>query len=380
LWLFARNPGRFGASWGEAHLLFVEPETDAQRQELMGERRAAGGRGSLVIEWDAHRLRREIPVPDTFKRPVPVPGTAYSITFKDYFPDFTLGEQGPVNRSNEAQNPAVAFVLTGPEGADAHLLFALHPEFAAVHGRTQRIAANVRYVHPIQATLPPKTAAVVLGRDGELALVFADASGARTRVSPVELGTVYEHPGADQRVTVTAQYPKAAVSQEFRNRSNTVRVPALRVAAEEAGRRAEAWVRTGEPAELPLGEDPLIVTYGPGQRELPFSVKLLDFRKIDYPGTQMAAGFESDVELTDPRRGLILMRTIKMNQPLRYRGFSLYQSSFIPGAVETTVLSARNDPGTPFVYAGFLIVIAGVVLMFVGRRTAPRKRRARRAA
>jgi hypothetical protein len=31
------------------------------------------------------------------------------------------------------------------------------------------------------------------------------------------------------------------------------------------------------------------------------------------------------------------------------------------------VLAVRNDPGTPLVYAGFLIVIAGVVSLFVTR-------------
>jgi cytochrome c biogenesis protein ResB len=109
------------------------------------------------------------------------------------------------------------------------------------------------------------------------------------------------------------------------------------------------------------------VEYRPDQRALPFTVKLLDFRKIDYPGTQMAAGFESDVEVADAQRGLILVRKISMNNPLRYRGYSLFQSSYVPGPVETTILSARNDPGTPAVYAGFLIVIAGVVWMFVSR-------------
>jgi len=76
------------------------------------------------------------------------------------------------------------------------------------------------------------------------------------------------------------------------------------------------------------------------------------------------------------------MRTIRMNHPLRYRGFSLYQSSYIPGPpstlagagegpTETTVLSVRNDPGTPFVYAGFIIVLLGVVSMFVLRVEPP---------
>ncbi|MBI2174147.1 MAG: cytochrome c biogenesis protein ResB, partial [Candidatus Omnitrophica bacterium] len=41
-----------------------------------------------------------------------------------------------------------------------------------------------------------------------------------------------------------------------------------------------------------------------------------------------------------------------------------YQSSFIPGTPETTVLAVRSDPGTPLVYAGFLIVIGGVVSLF----------------
>ena len=86
----------------------------------------------------------------------------------------------------------------------------------------------------------------------------------------------------------------------------------------------------------------------------------------------MPAAFESDVEMSDPARGLILMRTIKMNQPLRYRGYHLYQSSYVPGQVETTILSVRNDPGTPFVYAGFLIVIGGVITMFIFR--APKAR------
>jgi len=95
---------------------------------------------------------------------------------------------------------------------------------------------------------------------------------------------------------------------------------------------------------------------------------------------QMAAAFESDVQMTDTQRGIILMRKIWMNHPLRYRGYSLFQSSYVPGETETTVLSVKNDPGTPFVYAGFLIVIGGVVTMFVQHRNIkPRAQRKGRA-
>jgi len=150
-----------------------------------------------------------------------------------------------------------------------------------------------------------------------------------------------------------------------------VRAEALHVMVQEGPATAEGWVGLRGSLELALGSgSPLLVEYRPAQRELPVTIKLLDFRKIDYPGTQMAAGFESDVEVIDPQRGLILMRKISMNNPLKYRGYSFFQSSYIEGPVETTVLSVRNDPGTPLVYAGFLIVVAGVVSMFVLRARA----------
>jgi cytochrome c biogenesis protein ResB len=158
------------------------------------------------------------------------------------------------------------------------------------------------------------------------------------------------------------------------NRSNDVRAEALHLIAQIGERTEEVWVSLRESVELDVGGEPVVVEYRPAQRELPVTIKLSDFRKLTYPGSQMAAGFESDVQLTDSQRGLVLMRKISMNKPLKYRGFSFFQSSYVEGPVETTVLSVRNDPGTPFVYAGFLIVIGGVVSLFVMR---PRTARAR---
>ena len=113
--------------------------------------------------------------------------------------------------------------------------------------------------------------------------------------------------------------------------------------------------------------------YRHAQQQLPVTIKLLDFRKTEYPGTQMPETFECDVQMSDVERGVILMKKIWMNHPLKYRGYSFFQSSFIDGPVQTTILSVRNDPGTPLVYAGFIIVIAGVVTLFILRSKATRK-------
>jgi hypothetical protein len=381
VWLLARDPQRFGVRWGEAHLLFLEPTTPQQLAGLLGVSQASGpSRGVVTVELTDLKLRRDIPVPERFDQLIPIDGTPYVVRFKEYFNDFAIAEQGIVNRSDEPNNPAVALTLSGPEGTDAFLVFALHPDFQAIHGQQHTIHAHVSYAHAVSQAVPPDSICLVRHPSGALSCVLSGSEGER-HAAACEVGRRYTHPWLDYQFEVLASYPRAKVTAQFINRGDEVRAEALHVMAQEGSATAEGWLGLRGSVELALGTEPIIVEYRPAQQELPVTIKLLDFRKIDYPGTQMAAGFESDVELTDPKRGIILMRKISMNNPLRYRGYSFFQSSYlpaapgaaqagIPGTPETTVLSVRNDPGTPLVYAGFIIVILGVVAMFILRSKA----------
>ena len=368
-WLFARNPERFGIQWGEAHVFFLEPMSEQAFTELMAPQPRTHPRGVVSLQFPGTPSVHALPVPEEPNQVVAIDGTPYVITFKDYFPDFALTPEGIINRSDAPVNPAVSFLLSGPEGTDTYLLFARFPEFEAVHGLEHTIPAEVSYTHAEGSALPPNAISLVRTPSGTLAAVLTGSEGERRQLESVELGRPYTHPWLGYEFEVSAYYPRAAASQSFQNRSNQVRLEALHLTARQGEETTEAWVSSGSGAQLVLGDEPLLVEYRPAEHELPFSIKLLDFRKVDYPGTQMAASYESDVQLTDPERGLILMRQISMNNPLRYRGFSFFQSSYLEGStVETTVLSARSDPGTPLVYAGFLIIIAGVISMFVTRR------------
>ena len=375
-WLLARDPERFGVAWGEAHLLFLEPKTAEQVDQLTGRAgTAAHPRGVVSLRLPGMDAPREIPVPAERHQEIAVEGTPYRITFKDYFPDFAITEQGPVNRSQEPNNPAVSFTLSGPEGTDAYLLFALHPDFPALHGFTHTIDAQATYRHAASGSLPPNCIGLIRAPDGSLLAVLTGNGAERDVVDPVEIGKRYTHPSLGYEFEVAASVPRAVTEQQFHNRGDEVKAEALHLIGREGEQTAEAWLTLREQVSLPFGNTPVLVEYRPDARDLPFTIKLLDFRKIEYPGTQMAAGFESDVQLTDPQRGVILMRKISMNNPLRYRGYSFYQSSYIEGPTETTVLSVRNDPGTPFVYAGFLIVMCGVISMFILHAKTPTESR-----
>lgn len=364
IWLIAADPQRFAARWGRAHLFFLAPKMEAEWDSLLGSSAPDAPRGVVSVRLPGEERSRDIPVPEVLHQPIELSGTPYRLVFKDFFSDFALSDQGPVNRSDQPNNPAVALILEGPEGTDAHLLFAFHPEFAGLHGRANSLGAQLSYRHPAGTGLPADSIAIVQLPQGGLAALLGQEGGRVERIEPLEKGVRYTHVGVELPFVVADHYPHARLHRELVNRGDEVRAEAIHVVGRAGEQSGEAWIRLRQRATLHLGGHPLIVEYRPGERTLPFSVKLLDFRRIDYPGTQMASDFESDVELTDPERGLTLKRKISMNNPLKYRGYSLFQSSYVPGEVETTILSVRNDPGTPLVYGGCLIVVLGVVAMF----------------
>lgn len=65
-------------------------------------------------------------------------------------------------------------------------------------------------------------------------------------------------------------------------------------------------------------------------QDLPFTIQLKRF-VIDFYSTGMPKLFASDVVVTDHENGKIFGATIKVNEPLIYRGVAVYQSSFEDG-------------------------------------------------
>ncbi|MCB1174579.1 MAG: cytochrome c biogenesis protein ResB [Leptospiraceae bacterium] len=96
-------------------------------------------------------------------------------------------------------------------------------------------------------------------------------------------------------------------------------------------------------------------------RQLPFEIELIDFVKEDHPGTQMARSYSSEVNLIDSDVHQRVL--ISMNHPLRHKGYTLYQSSFIQaGMGETTVLAVVENVGRLFPYISSLIMCIGLLL------------------
>jgi len=122
----------------------------------------------------------------------------------------------------------------------------------------------------------------------------------------------------------------------------------------------------------------------PGQlveHTLPFTVHLDAFEIDYYPGTMRPAQFRSRVRVGNPPSGQMYAADIEMNHELAYGGYRLFQSSYRQEeGREMTVLSVSKDPGQPLVFAGYVLLILGMITVLITRlkqyRQVPREVRA----
>src|SRR5690606_23706944 len=87
-----------------------------------------------------------------------------------------------------------------------------------------------------------------------------------------------------------------------------------------------------------------IVLVGEGAlvQPLPFNIQLKKFN-IDYYATGMPSDFASDVVVTDRETGEQFERTIRVNEPLSYKGVTVYQASFDDGGSRVTLTGYPLD-------------------------------------
>lgn len=133
-----------------------------------------------------------------------------------------------------------------------------------------------------------------------------------------------------------------------------------------------------------IGEDEYKVGLRFARNPKPFWVHLSDVRRVDYSGTSTPRDYRSFVRIIDPETGEDRREQIWMNNPLRYRGETYYQSSYerLPSGVELTSLQVVQNSGWLIPYVACSITALGMCVHFGGtlRRFVRRRSQERRLA
>lgn len=304
---------------------------------------------------------------------LPLGSTGLVLKNLRYLPDARVdGGNSLVNVSEEPNNPAVEFTVEDGSGRrEFHTRFELFPDFESLHGREKNdmFHLEVELATPagVKAAAPHGTGIQFFRKDGKWAYKTHSAKNA-----PVEgvLETGHEYPAGwmDFTFTVDRLFSKAVIKKIVGGDGPGPRTEmAAEIVVEKNGREVFSdWVLANDAVRVQTSKGPFIAALRQRSATVPFKLTLKDFRKVDYPGTEQAQSFESDVALEDPSEGLKIEKTIRMNKPLDHKGYRIFQSSYSqdPAQGETSVFTVAKNPGIGLIYGGSIVMCLGIVIVF----------------
>ncbi len=317
-----------------------------------------------------------LPLPEKLGVPVPLGGGREARVLK-YFSRARVGPEGLEDDPSAPVNPAVLVEIRKGGLVETHTAFSLFPEFGVVRGRKGKgLVEKVRLQASGVGSVP--LVSILVGPGNDL-FVQLSASVGRGEAFPCPPGKriVLGNLGLD--FMVKRFLPHARARMDVRPAlPGEEGSPWLVAGASFQGKSGEARLGPGGSETIPLGDRDLVLRFGRRSLGLPFQVELLDFELHTYPGTNRPADYRSRVRiLPGEGGGPPLERVISMNRPLSYEGYRFFQSSYRlggPGRPDVTILTVSRDPGTPVVYAAFVLLLLGVGWYLVpGRGRAGRK-------
>ena len=148
--------------------------------------------------------------------------------------------------------------------------------------------------------------------------------------------------------------------------SGRIDIPSADLTLERDGVPLGRWIVSADPRVAPQPVEVDGRTYDialrPRRDYKPYTIHLLEFTHEKHPGTDRPKRFESRIRLVDPAAGVDREARISMNQPLRYAGETIYQSSF--QGEDVTVLLVVNNPGWLVPYLACVVIAIGMLLHF----------------
>lgn len=134
-------------------------------------------------------------------------------------------------------------------------------------------------------------------------------------------------------------------------------------------RQKDRWVALNDIVKLFGDSSAFLFSYGNRRLNLGFDLHLKKFEVQHYQGTMRAMEYSSQVEAISGDQNV--QSTISMNEPLKFKGYTIYQASFQEdesGQPTASVFSINQDPGRWVKYFGSIILSFGIIWLFYQRR------------
>jgi hypothetical protein len=366
------------------HLRLLRVTNPAMLSQLLQptSRPAGSGRGTVVVQIGGQPY--EVKVDENLGKTVPLGQSGFRVSITNYLPHAQVVGRELRSASSRPVNPMVQFDLIDPTGkSELHRLFARFPDqdFSTMHRAESGPATapastpsiKFRYVGAATLSGPTDFIDLLLDPNDKLYARFADAEGQVTSVA-ANAGNPVATPWPGTQLTVLEVLPKARSERVITpippRSQNPAPAAFICLSAPDAAQPSRMWLRKGETATVQITGRRYEVGYVPVRVPMGFSVKLLAPVITHYPGTRQPRTYQSRVLVEDSARGVNMERTISMNAPLEYGGYTFYQSSYQfdrKGEPTASMLSVARDRGEAVVYVGYFGLMLGLVVALIQR-------------
>ncbi|MCA9401406.1 MAG: cytochrome c biogenesis protein ResB [Candidatus Omnitrophica bacterium] len=269
-------------------------------------------------------------------------------------------------------NPAVKFHVVDQDGNRHQVIrFALFPDFESMHGDSISGTSKVTYVFNAPG------ADLGINADGSTLTFYywpgdvwsfkAVTKDGHFQEGEIRKGDTKELEWADFNIHIDDMLKSASVTTRIVRDDKGKKGPfAVEIVVQSNEQTFSQWVVESQKVGFHAKEGDYKFMLKSNAHELPFALTLNEFRKIDYPGTTNPASFESDVTLRDLESEKDIQQTIKMNQPMDYKGYRIFQMSYIQNDQrgEGSVFTIAKKPGITLIYLSSFAIFFGAFCQF----------------
>ena len=331
-----------------------------------------------------------IDLPQSLTEEIVIGKGSYRLKNLQFFSHARVSDNILVNDPNFSFNPAVEFDLMDSKGHQKHFVyFAFFPEFESLHGKTSQdvfdVVVKLDVPEGKEASSSEEPSLVfTVASDGQISCRQKTKNDFIAKEQAVELGKSYPTGWMDIECRIESlltHAQKIYSMVELKDKKEDKGRAAVEISVSQKDQTYSQWVMQGEEIQLFLPAGDVRLALVEKRRPLPFLLALKDFRKIDYPGTNNPASYESDVLLEDQKEGVKIEKTISMNKPLDYKGYRIFQSSYVqdPNGAEASIFTVAKNPGIPFIYWSSCIIFFGAFLQFFLKKDEEGKKRGKSA-
>ncbi|MCF6157761.1 MAG: hypothetical protein E3K32_04150 [wastewater metagenome] len=264
-------------------------------------------------------------------------GTNHTVRVLQYVLNY--GDRRPLNEQ-PPDNPAAQVEISGPDGTETRWVFEKFPDWDKMHPAKY---SNVKLAcDGIAGAYMAKNTVMVLQSPEKQVIV--DIKDRRvTETTPWELRKRYPVGDANNQIMVSEYFPSFDFTQEVIKKSDEVGVPAILVEIDGPRGKKEEWLFASNQ----------YATWYPDN----------NFALLYESTGDSIKHFTSKLRILEDGQ-TVMKKTIRVNDPLQYKGYVIYQSSYDPEGGKYSGLQIVKDPGIPIAYAGFGALCVGVVFIF----------------